>query len=310
MRVSVKILLFLLLSFFAVNAQEVKVDMNPKQILIGEQVILSIKVSLPITDSIAWPDIASSLPKELEVLDVQAIDSSFNKEDIRIRELSQKLTITAFDTGYYPIPSLQFVGSNTNLSSEGMVLLVSPMQLDSTSQLADIYDPIAVPYTFSEFLQDYGWYILIAILIGLVSVYILKNRKKWMTNQDEKPIVIKELIPAHITALKRLNNIYKGKTWNQSVKNYYSEVSEILRTYLEERYHILAMEQTTAEIINSIYSRISKEQKDNLQRILQDTDMVKFAKFQPDASQHEPLVKLCIDWVTETQEKIEDDGRH
>ena len=303
MKTSVNTILIVLFSCLSAIAQKAEVKVEPNQILIGEQANLSIHLSVSATDSIQWPDISEYLNDAIEILSTGKIDSSFNKDDILIRELSQQFTITSFDTGFFPIPTFAFLGKEDTIFSDGQVFYVSTVALDSTSQLADIYGPIGVPYTFSEFMKDYGWYILIGILVALLAWYIITNRKKWKpeVKSISEPEIPKE--PAHVIALRKLHEIENKRSWNDSVKVYYSDLSEILRAYLENRFNVLALEQTTDEILAGLIHRISGDVKTDLEQILKQTDLVKFAKFQPDAAGHEPLLKLCIQFVETTGKK-------
>jgi hypothetical protein len=304
-KANVKIIIAFLFCGFtqSLYAQEVSVKLSDRQMLIGEQFTWDISVSLPITDSLVWPDIASLLDEKIEVINAGKIDSSFNRQDIRTRALHQKWVLTSFDTGYFAIPSIPFVTNKGTVTSEGLVVRFDDPIMDSTAQLADIYGPIGEPYTITDFMSDYGWYLLIAILVLAALWYVLKNYKSWQKSPE--PITAKPKIieAAHIIALRKLQELETAHAWNSSVKNYYSSLSEIMRGYLEQRYQVLALEQTTHEIMATLSFKLKGNGAEDLEQILQETDMVKFAKFQPDASRHVPILNSCIAFVQQTQEK-------
>jgi hypothetical protein len=175
--------------------------------------------------------------------------------------------------------------------------------MDSTSQLADIYGPIADPYNFSDFMSDYGWYLLVAILVLALLWYVLRNYKLWQKSPESIVEIPKVIEAAHIIALRKLQELEKGHAWDSSVKNYYSSLSEIMRGYLEQRYQVLALEQTTYEIMSALSFKLKGNGAKDLEQILHETDMVKFAKFQPDASRHIPILNSCIAFVQQTQEQ-------
>ena len=123
--------------------------------------------------------------------------------------------------------------------------------------------------------------ILIGALLFLI-LYSIKRKKKG------KPLFTfpsKPKEPAHIIALRELDRIKSEKMWQKDkIKQYYSEVTQVLRTYIEERFEIPAMEQTSDETIESFRMRkeqISEKQFMNLSRILTVADLVKFAKYKP-----------------------------
>lgn len=305
MKANVKILIAILFCVLTQNifAQQVSVKISDNQLLIGEQFTWNISVSIPLTDSLLWPDIANLLSENIEVIKAGKIDSSFNKQDIRIRELNQQWVLTSFDTGYFAIPSIPFVTNTGTLQSEGLVVRFDNPIMDSTSQLADIYGPIADPYNFSDFMSDYGWYLLVAILVLALLWYVLRNYKLWQKSPESIVEIPKVIEAAHIIALRKLQELEKGHAWDSSVKNYYSSLSEIMRGYLEQRYQVLALEQTTYEIMSALSFKLKGNGAEDLEQILHETDMVKFAKFQPDASRHIPILNSCIAFVQQTQEQ-------
>ena len=111
--------------------------------------------------------------------------------------------------------------------------------------------------------------------------------------------------PAHEVALEQLEKIRAGQLWHRtSPKAYYTEISEILRNYVEKRYLIFAHEQTTSELLLSLsYSTCSNEEKERLRQVLQTADMVKFAKQQPDEQQALQTLDMSVKFVQNTKEE-------
>jgi hypothetical protein len=101
-KANVKILIAILFCVLTQNifAQQVSVKISDNQLLIGEQFTWNISVSIPLTDSLLWPDIANLLSENIEVIKAGKIDSSFNKQDIRIRELNQQWVLTSFSGSF------------------------------------------------------------------------------------------------------------------------------------------------------------------------------------------------------------------
>ena len=128
-----------------------------------------------------------------------------------------------------------------------------------------------------------------------------------MSRKPEKEIVV-ATIPAHEKALKRLKEIDDQKLWqNDMVKEYYSGISETLREYIEERYKIKALEQTTDQTKRSFrhITIIEQEIKNKLFTVLELADMVKFAKEIPVQQEHEMSMYQAVEFVNSTAEKVE-----
>ena len=118
-----------------------------------------------------------------------------------------------------------------------------------------------------------------------------------MVRVKEKPWVV---------ALRNLDGIDEKRLWQSGmVKAYYTEVADVLRIYLEERFSIMAMERTSAEILSDVSSGkvLDKEEYERLKEIFTTSDFVKFAKFNPSELQNEQTLTSARKFVNNTQEK-------
>jgi hypothetical protein len=111
------------------------------------------------------------------------------------------------------------------------------------------------------------------------------------------------LLPPHVWALKELDKLQNDKLWQTGeVKNYYSRLTDIARTYIELRYKIPAMEKTTDELMTSMHKGILKQSlKKELNEVLALSDFVKFAKAQPDFIENENSLKIVKDFIDKTK---------
>jgi hypothetical protein len=206
-------------------------------------------------------------------------------DDETFMKQSQAYTITSFDSGQYRIPPYWFKinmdGNIDSVPSNGVTLNVYSMQIDTTKGPTDIKMPYDAPLTLKEVTP----YILGVILIGSIIFFLLYSIKRKKKNKPifARPQKPKE--PAHIVALRELDRIKAEKIWQKGkTKQYYSELTDTLREYIEERFEIRAMEQVTGEIIDSFRAQkgiISDKNFTNLRQILQLADLVKFAKYTP-----------------------------
>ncbi len=268
------------------NAQQIKAtaSLDSANILIGDQVKLFLEIDHPKNIKVEFPEVPDTIQNLIEVLDRSAIDT-FEMDDETLMKQIQSLTITSFDTGSYRIPPYWFTfemnGLVDSIPSNGVTLNVFTMQIDTTRGPTDIKMPYDAPLTLKEVIP----YILGVILIGAIVFLVLYSIKRKKKNQPifSRPEKPKE--PAHIIALRELDRIKNEKLWQKDkAKQYYSEVTETLREYIEDRFEIPAMEQTTEEILSSFRYRkelLGEKSFTNLSQILTLADLVKFAKYKP-----------------------------
>lgn len=274
---------FLLFSLFykLSISQEIWVnaEVDTNVILIGEQIKLNLEINKPKDVNIDFPEIENKLDPKIEILDKSPMDSVW--VDNNHLKVSQQMILTSFDTGLYTIPPLPFELEMNNATdtifSPPIRLGVFTMQLDTAQAIFDIKGQEETPLTFKELLP-YWWIpvslILLAVIIYYL-VYIKKNDKK-LFKAPEKP-----LPPPHIEAFDSLDLLKKEKLWQHNkVKEYYSRLTGILRRYIERRYYVKAMEQTSNEIVSNFAQNmlIDKGMIEELRTLLSLADFIKFAK--------------------------------
>ncbi len=154
-------------------------------------------------------------------------------------------------------------------------------------QIAPIKTIITEPTNLSDYLI---YFIILGIVLlgGLIYLLVTKYwsvRKAIPTDEQEEEKII---LPPHVVALEKLTQLADEKLWQKGeVKRYQSELTYIIREYLEGRYSIAALESTTSEIISQLKTTLTDPaHQSSLQRILQVADLVKFAKAQPDEEVH------------------------
>lgn len=283
------IVLFLLLIFLAgsAGAQRIKAtaSLDSTNILLGDQVKLFLEIDHPKNVDVQFPAVPDSMANNhIEVLSRSGIDT-FELDNEEFQKQIQSYTITSFDSGSWRIPPYWFKikmdGMTDSIPSNGVTLNVYSMQIDTTRGPADIKMPYAAPLTLKEVTP----YILGVILIGAIIFFILYSIKRKKKNQPifTRPPKPKE--PAHIVALRELDRIKNEKLWQKDkTKQYYSEVTKALREYIEDRFEIQAMEQTSDETLESFRYRrdlLKEKSFEKLSQILKLADLVKFAKYKP-----------------------------
>ena len=292
------ILINLTISLFCFG-QKAIITLDTNAILIGEQITFKIEC-IDIDKTINWPLFNDTIVDGIEIISKSGIDTISNSTtDKKTYSFSQEYLITSWDSGAYYIPPIKL---NDNLSTKGLLLNVMSVSTDQNSEIKDIKEPLKPEYEFKDFLP---WIILLLTIILIV--YLLK---KYVFNKKEKveKKIIKTIVPAHITALKELNNIEKKKLWQSGkIKQYYSGISEILRKYMEHRFKFIALELTTDEILLNIKNTISREEYVELQQVLERADLAKFAKSKPNEEENKQSMELAKRFVDKTK-KLENNN--
>lgn len=286
------ILFILTVSLFC-SGQKAIITLDTNAILIGEQIIFKIEC-VDIDKTINWPLFNDTIVDGIEIISKSEIDTISNSyTDKKTYSFSQEYLITSWDSGAYYIAPIKL---NSSLSTEGLLLNVMSVSTDQNSEIKDIKEPFDAEYEFKDFLK---WIILLLTIILIV--YILK---KYVFNKKEKveKKIIKKIVPAHITALKELNNIEKKELWQSGkIKQYHSGISEILRKYMEHRFKFIALELTTDEILSNIENTISREEHIELKQVLQRADLAKFAKSKPNKEENKQSMELAKRFVYKTK---------
>lgn len=274
----------LLISAGTTRAQQIKATarIDSTNILLGDQIEYFLEIEYPKNVTVEFPNISDSLQSLIEVLGKSKIDT-IDLDDKAFQKQMRSYTITCFDSGSYRIAPKWFKinvnGITDSVPTNGVSLFVHSMAIDTTRGLTDIKMPYSAPLTLKEVTPYILGIILIAAIIFLI-IYSIKRKKK---NKPFFTLPAKPKEPAHIVALRELDRIKNEKIWQkEKTKQYYSEVTDVLRTYIEERFDIRAMEQTTDEILDGFRYRkdlLTEKSFTNLSQILSLADLVKFAKY-------------------------------
>ncbi len=280
-----------------------KSSIDTSAIRIGEQTIYHITAD-GITDpsKVKWPIIADTLHKAVEVIETLPIDTLSSSSKF---SLDLPVLITSWDSGHYAIRPIKASYDGTDYETEAILLNVNTVQVDTTSAPMDIKPIYQEPFSFKDWLSMYWPYLVgVAILIAVI-LLVLRMRRKGEVDIVE-PAPVKE-IPAHELALGRLKKLKEEDLDAVRKKIYYSELTETLRAYLENRYRVKALEQTSAEILESVrYTGIDRTSLDYLRSLLLTADMVKFAKEKPSSQVMENHLDRAFEFINSTRQVIEE----
>ena len=306
MKVFLRIIVILLFVWSSVDLKaqvEAHASLDSNYILVGDQINLTLEISCPTDYMIDWPLLNDTIISAIEILSKSKIDSSYSADGNQLF-LKQIIRVTSFDSGYYAIPPFQIkykepAGQLIQYTeTEALLLEVSSVPINMEEEIKDIKAPIEAPYTFREALP---WIIglLLSIAIGFAVYYYMKKRKK------DEPVfktTSKPKIPPHRIALDALDNLRHKKIWQSGrIKDYHTELTDIVRDYLNSRFYIHAPEMTTDEIMDALNGTAANDQaKQKIWQTFTMADLVKFAKMQPLPLEHDTSLNNAIDFVKET----------
>jgi len=295
-----------------------KIDKN--RINFSDTAVITLEVKQPKGIFIRFPlyNVRDSLVKDVDIISYSNIDSTPAPNNMVT--LRQRLIIQAFNSGNFEIGPFMFMQKNGNtfdtLHSNSFMLEVAQFTMDTTllrnrdtaavHKVFGIKDPIDTPFNLEEFFARFGWLVILFYFLQLVAfaVWYFYFRKVGSKGIME---IYKPKEPAHLIALNELEKLEHEKLWQQNrVKEFHIRLTEILRKYIENRYEIPALEQTSYEIVDSFEQTRLLESGSlaMLKEMLVNADLVKFAKAQPLADENEVALQNAYTFVKNTKQEV------
>lgn len=314
---------------FSVLAQKstTKVSIQPFEIAIGQQAVIDLEVIAPKGHNIIFPVYNDTLISGIEVLAMPKADTTYSNE---IMTISQKYLVTSFDSALYHVPYIPIIDGTDTIKSNDFALKVVTPELSEATQtylkdmaeqktdsidfnrlgISDIKAIQEPPFVWTDYLNYIliGFLIFIILALIVVGIYLYYRKKK--KGYFFKPVIVQ---PPHVVALSALNHIKDEKLWQQGrEKEYYTELTDTLREYLERRYNINAFEKTSDEILTIANSFIEEDSSRlSLQQILKLADLVKFAKYKPLIDENDLSLVNAFLFVNQTkQEELVDESEN
>jgi hypothetical protein len=277
MKIRLYLLFLLFTTFVFAQQKQVVTSIDTIKNKIGAEFKLSIKTTVDTSSKVIFPKLKNF--GALEVIQSYPIDTV--KMDGRY-ELIKKYGLTQFDSGRYVVPSIKIFIDSKPFMTDSLLVEVANVKVDTLKQkMFDIKDIAPADNSIGNW---WKYLLILALIIGIgafIYWYIKKHQKKKIEEEIFKTPIEK--------ATSLLNNLEKKELWQKGeVKAYYSELTDIARNYIEEAIEIPAMESTTSELIQGLKAAsvkkkmtVSQETIENLERVLKQADLVKFAKSKP-----------------------------
>lgn len=293
--------ILLLLWPILAQAQVPSASLDTAVLRIGEQVELLLSIDLP-TDAPAgmvnWPVFGDTLINQLEVVRKGPVDSV---QDAAGLHLTQRIFLTSFDTGHWAIPPFTFVVSGSPQETRPLLIEVRNVALDDPKVQRPAKTIYEVPFSIGYWIRAH----LVELLAGLGALVLIIAGLFYLTRKRKTvpaPVVEAPMEPVHLRTLRSLRELDASRLWQQGEhKAYHSRITDLLRSYIEERYQVPAMESSTDELLQELgVSPMNNEQRTHLENMLRLADLVKFAKAKPTPAENEQMMAGAIRFVEAT----------
>lgn len=303
-RIYILIVCLLLASgYSAAQLITIETIIDTNTVVLGRTAKLTYAVKKHTDDVIQLPVFNDTIFDGIELVGNVSIDSTKINDEKEL--LNQTLTITSYETGMRYIPAQPFIfegpyGKDTIMSNPGYLNVVG-IDIDSSNTIRDIGNVEWVMPTLADMLPIILGLLGLGLIVFLIIYFWPGKRQK-----EKEEIRLKPSDPPHIIALRELDKLKAQKLWqNRKIKEYYTRLTEIIRTYIENLFGVLAMEESTSEILQDI-KKIGIDSKINmsqLEELLNLADLVKFAKGDAQPEENVEQLEVAYNFV-KTSRKV------
>ena len=295
-------LVFGLIGLASAQEVEVKAEVQNDTVAVGKPFTLDLMMKVPYGYYVEWNAFATdTLSEHIDILkrgeQLRTADADSNTI------VQQQLTLMTFDTGFVQVPPVGLTYAKTADQGLRMEAFTNPVQLyattiavDTTQAFKPIVPPIEQPVTMKEV---FPWILglLILVLVGMVVWYLAKHRKPKV---DEHGLPVRgQVIPPYDKAIADLERLKQEKMWQVGkTKEYFSNLTDITREYIEGQFDVNAVEMTTDDILNEVRDLdFDKDLYGKLKNTMELADLVKFAKFTTSPLENDNAMSDMTDFV-------------
>ena len=223
-------------------------------------------------------------------------------------QINRDLIIQSFDSGLWVIKPIPYVVNGDTAYSNQLTLKVLPVDVSQMQDIHDIKPVEEVPFNLLDWLPDYWWLWLLALLLIAAGIWAYHKYYKKGINPLK---AVKKRLPPYDEAMINLRNLKAAQLWQRGQeKEYFTGLTDILRVYIDRRFHINAVEMTSSQIIDTLkQNRETRAFNEQLEMILEVADIVKFANARPLADDNEAAYQRAVNFVEATRPVEQSDNR-
>jgi len=271
-------------------------------LFIGDQTDLHLRATCEVGEQVQMPVLTEQLVNGIEIVDRTIVDTT-TLQDGRV-QYNQYLTLTSFQDSLFYIEPLAFVSGDDTVWSESLMLnVVQPFEMDSTDMaITDIKGIYKAPIWWWGILR----WVLLALAIagvGIGGYYLITYLRNRFGDASATDVPTEPLRPAEEVALEKLDAIREQKIWQSGqVKEYHTQLTDVVREYIARRFEVSSTEQTSDETLRAMRGLLSdkKELYEDLRKMLTLADLVKFAKWTTTPDENELSLRSAYAFVKET----------
>ena len=285
-----------------IMALVVSAAIDSTTLFIGDQTDLHLRATCEVGEQVQMPLLNDNLIPGIEIVGRTIIDTTQLK-DGRV-QYDQYMTLTSFEDSLFYIAPLPFVSSGDTVWSESLMLnVVQPFEMDSTDiAITDIKGIYKAPIWWWGIFR---WVLLALAIagIGVGGYYLISYLRRRYGDVPAVVVPTEPLRPADEVALEKLDAIREQKIWQSGqVKEYYTQLTDVVREYIARRFEVSSTEQTSDETLRAMRVLLTdkKELYDNLRKMLTLADLVKFAKWTTTPDENEISLRNAYTFVKET----------
>ncbi len=276
-----------------------KAKLDSATLLMGKTTALHLEITQDKNARGFFPnEQADTLNAMVEIAERPAADTT-DLGNNRI-QINRDLIIQSFDSGMWIIKPIPYVVNGDTAYCNQLSIKVLPVDVSQMKDIHDIKPVEDVPFNLLDWLPDYWWAWLLGLLLIIGAIWAYRKYYKKGVN-PLKPN--KKRLPPYEEAMINLRNLKAAQLWQQGQeKEYFTGLTDILRVYIDRRFHINAVEMTSSQIIDTLKkNEETKAVNEQLEMILEIADIVKFANARPLADDNEVAYQRAVNFVEATR---------
>ena len=287
------IVIFIILAVVSHAQVQVTASVDSTKILIGGRSHYFITVYAPKGTKISFPKFNNKkeIVSDVEVLSVKSDTADANGK-VRIRRI---YTITAWDAKRYTIPAQKVIVGGATKTTGNVTLDVQAVPVDTVKSTPMPPDDIQkVPFSWGEWVP-----VILVIVLALILICFVFYLYKILCHKKNGRALKKTRALSYYEQAKHdLSEIAANKMLYAEQKAYYTDVTNVLRKYISQRYNINALEMTSHEILESMKDVCDVSE---LKVVFNTADLVKFAKYSTDANDMTYYLDSIVHFIDSTK---------